>query len=407
MANEIEQQLATLATDLKVHLGKFEAEQKAANVAAQAELVTKIHNIQTQLDALDKKAMERMQEQENSEPSLEQYIVEHEGLKRLIYDRRGSCSIELNGKQALQLMNRGRNMELKTVIATTASGGSSSVDLSYATSGVLGIDRLAGVTAEARPVLRVRDQFTAIPTELPTIDFLKTSVPMSQASPAQEGTTKAENAYNLTTVSERVKTIATWVPATKQAINDLPELMSIINTDLPYYVRLAEEKGQLFGDGTGENLHGITPQAAAFNTGLLPTHYNYIDVIAYAKQQIEASNEIEPTFVVLNSNDWWAIRLTKDSYGRYILGDPGIKVPMMLWDLNVVISNNMQTGKFVVGSGLPVAGVIRDRMGMTVDISFEHSDYFVKNLMAIRAEIRTALVIRRPNSYVYGSLATN
>ena len=34
------------------------------------------------------------------------------------------------------------------------------------------------------------------------------------------------------------------------------------------------------------------------------------------------SKEIDPTFVILNTNDWWALALTKDSFGRYILGDP-------------------------------------------------------------------------------------
>jgi hypothetical protein len=34
----------------------------------------------------------------------------------------------------------------------------------------------------------------------------------------------------------------------------------------------------------------------------------------------------------------------------------------------------------------------RDRMEMQVEISTEHSDYFVRNLVAVRAEKRLALV---------------
>ena len=45
-----------------------------------------------------------------------------------------------------------------------------------------------------------------------------------------------------------------------------------------------------------------------------------------------------------------------------------------------------------MGSGSPVAAEIRDRMEMTVEISTEHSDYFTRNLVAIRAEKRLAVI---------------
>ncbi len=40
---------------------------------------------------------------------------------------------------------------------------------------------------------------------------------------------------------------------------------------------------------------------------------------------------------------------------------------------------------------------------MQVEVSTEHQDFFVKNLVAIRAEKRLALVVKRPGSYVAGS----
>jgi HK97 family phage major capsid protein len=64
-------------------------------------------------------------------------------------------------------------------------------------------------------------------------------------------------------------------------------------------------------------------------------------------------------------------------------------------------------GSFLVGSGSPVAAEIRDRMEMTVEISTEHSDYFTRNLVAIRAEKRLALITKRPNSFVTGTFTTS
>ena len=40
-------------------------------------------------------------------------------------------------------------------------------------------------------------------------------------------------------------------------------------------------------------------------------------------------------------------------------------------------------------------------------ISTEHADFFTKNLVAVRAEKRLALITRRPGSYVTGSFTTS
>jgi hypothetical protein len=52
--------------------------------------------------------------------------------------------------------------------------------------------------------------------------------------------------------------------------------------------------------------------------------WNKIDIIDRAIEQVTAAKELQPTFVVLNPIDWWDIRLTKDGFGRYILGTPNM-----------------------------------------------------------------------------------
>ena len=46
-------------------------------------------------------------------------------------------------------------------------------------------------------------------------------------------------------------------------------------------------------------------------------------------------------------------------------------------------------------------------MEMQVEVSTEHTDYFAGNMVAVRAEKRPALVVKRPNSYVYGKLVSS
>jgi Phage capsid family len=68
-----------------------------------------------------------------------------------------------------------------------------------------------------------------------------------------------------------------------------------------------------------------------------------------------------------------------------------------------VATTSIAQGSFLVGSGNPAACEIRDRMELVVEISTEHADFWVRNLIMLRAEKRMALVTPRPNSFVFGS----
>jgi hypothetical protein len=78
-----------------------------------------------------------------------------------------------------------------------------------------------------------------------------------------------------------------------------------------------------------------------------------------------------------------------------------------IFGLTVDATTSIAAGTFLVGSGNPIAAEIRDRLEMQIDVSTEHSDFFTKNLVAVRAEKRLALITRRPGSFVTGSFNTS
>lgn len=355
----------------------------------------RLNQLQTQLDAVDKKLAGGGGGAYDQRKSLKSHLEENPSFQQLLTDRRGVARLSLTGNDAATAMQR------KTTITSPIVG--------WQTTGVLPIERTPGITAEPRQTLTIRDALSARPTTYQVIDFVKVLSPMTIASPVSEGSVKPENAVTFVAQSERVKTIATWIPASRQVLEDFTELAGFLQSSLSYYVDLDEEIELLLGDGTGERLHGLIPQASAFNNSLLvpSAGYTRIDIIGRAIQQILLAKEIPPTFVVLPINDWWSIRLAKDSLGRYLLGDPQSTIAAKLFDLDVIATTVLTAGQFLVGSGNPAAAEIRDRMELQYEISTEHSDYWVRNLCAARAEKRLALVVKRPGSFVTGTLTSS
>lgn len=379
--------LETKLAELQEQNKKNWKELESATGAQFEEIKQRITNVQRQCDAIDISMAERLSAGPE-EKGLKKILEENESVARLLRDRKGQAVIEV--PRSL--------LEVKTTIDSPTVGRS--------TSGVLTIERTPGIVPEARQKLTIRDALTARPTSMQIVDFVKVNSPLSAASMQTEAAAKAENAVTFTTASERVKTIATWIPCTRQVLDDFSELMGFLQTGLSYALRLREEAEILHGAGAGEDLNGLVTQATAFNTALLPVSpgWQRIDIVARCLQQVAIAKEVQPTFIVLHPTDYWNIRLTKDSQGRYLIP---LDAPMNLFGLNWIVTVSMGSGNFLVGSGDPAAAEIRDRMGLTVDISDSHSDYFTKNLLAIRIESRLALVCYRPGSFLFGSFTSS
>jgi HK97 family phage major capsid protein len=189
-------------------------------------------------------------------------------------------------------------------------------------------------------------------------------------------------------------------------MDDMVELAGFLQTSLIYYIDLCEEIELLSGDSTGEHLHGLIPQANPFLPSLLVGPSNSIDYVGRAIEQIGQNKELDPTFVILHPNNWWNMRLLKDSFGRYILGDPQAVTEPKLFGLDVVATTSISFNQFLVGSGNSAAAEIRDRMEVQFEVSTSHANFFTQNLIACRAEKRLALICKRPGSFVQGSFAS-
>ena len=227
------------------------------------------------------------------------------------------------------------------------------------------------------------------------------------AGTVAEAALKPQSDINFELVTAPVTTIAHWMLASRQVLEDAPQLQSIIDGELRYGIDLNEEAQFLYGDGTGVNFLGIVPQAQPYQAppGSPTTGLTRIDILALALLQAELAL-LPATGIVMNPADWRMILLTKDGMGRYIMGDPLGQNEQSIWGIPVVPTLAMQPGKFLVGAFRDGAQVF-DRTEAEVLVSSEDGDNFRKNLVTVLGERRAAMTVKRPQAFVYGTFPTS
>ncbi|MDT0137719.1 phage major capsid protein [Acidovorax sp. PRC11] len=261
--------------------------------------------------------------------------------------------------------------------------------------------RVPGVVALPQRRMTVRDLLTPGTMDGNSLEYVKETGFTNNAAPVAEGAQKPESSIKFDLINTNAKVIAHFVKASRQILSDASQLASIIDGRLRYGLAFKEEGQLLNGDGTGQNLLGIIPQASAFVPPFDPagTETN-IDNIRLAMLQAFLA-EYPATGHVMNPIDWARIELLKDTTGRYIIGNPQGSIGATLWNLPVVETQAIPVDKFLTGA-FKLGAQVFDRWLARVEVATENGDDFVKNMVTILAEERLALAVYRPEAFIYG-----
>lgn len=271
-------------------------------------------------------------------------------------------------------------------------------------------ERRPGIVEGAWRVFTIEDLLVSVPTSANAIDWLRENVFTNAAAETAEGAQKPESSITFTPGTMPVSTVAHWIKITRQLAMDNPALAAYINRRMVYGVNIRVENQLVGGNGVAPNISGLTlagnftahGYTAAALTGLSLSPTNRFDLIGKMIGDCAAA-DYPADVVILNTADWWTMRLAKDGQSRYLLGDPGSTVVPTLFGRPVVASNAMAAGKVWVGS-LAQAATLHNREGIAVDLSDSDGDNFTKNLITIRAERRLALTVEKPAAARYGDL---
>jgi HK97 family phage major capsid protein len=381
-ADDVKKIAETTEAELK-NLGKVTGETKEAADKA----LIKHNELSARLDEIEQK-MVRGKDAPEKKKSLGEMVTDDEQVKALIASptKRGRATVNVKA--------------IISSLTTVADGSAGDMIVPQ---------RVDGVVTPAQRRMTIRDLLTPGRTSSNAIQYVKETGFTNAAATVSEtsGAAKPQSNIQFDLVNSAVTTIAHYVRATKQILDDVLQLQSYIDGRLRYGLMYVEEAQLLMGGGTGTDLNGIYTQATAYVAPIAPTmagNMTKIDIIRLALLQAYLA-EYPATGIVLHPSDWADIELTKTDNGQYLFTNPQNGNEPRLWRLPVVDTQAMTLDNFLVGA-FKLGAQIFDREDANVEISTEDQDNFIKNLVTIRAEERLALAVYRPESFVKGAFTT-
>jgi len=255
--------------------------------------------------------------------------------------------------------------------------------------------RIARIEQYPTRQLVVADAFPQGTTDQIAIVYMEETTFTNNAAETAEGGQYPENALAFTEKSSAVRKVAAFLPVTDELMADVSGMRSYVDQRLTYMVQAREDSQLLVGNGTPPNLRGllnvvgIQTQPRGADTAQ--------DAVFKAITNVQAVGFANPSAVMIHPTDWQGIRLAKTSTGDYIWGHPAIPGPTTLWGLPVIVTTAITQGTAVVADFRGFTMIFR-KQGLAVSVSNSHSDFFIKGLLAIRAEERLALVVFRPKA---------
>lgn len=370
-----------MAEEIKGKMANGEKLSQSAMTKAD-EALTAMTELKARLDDVEQKAYRRAGDGEPEYKSLGQQFAESEEIKALQADPRGKKSAKMQVKANI------------TSLTTDANGSAGAL---------VQPTHLTGIVAPPQRRLTVRDLLMSGTTDSNAITFIReTGFTNGAKSQNGEGEKKGQSEIKFAEVTTNVVTLAHFVKASRQILDDASQLQSHINGRLIYGLKLVEEQQILNGDGLNGNLKGIMTQATEFADPTSLAKYSIIDQLRLAMLQAILA-EYPASGTILNPIDWAKIELSKDDNARYIIGNPQGTVEPTLWGLPVVATQAMGAGKFLTGA-FDLGCQIFDRQQSSIELGFENDD-FTRNLVTILCEERLALAMYRPEAFIKGTLA--
>lgn len=247
-----------------------------------------------------------------------------------------------------------------------------------------------------RPAPQVADLIPQTTTNQTAVVYMEEIVYQNTVAETAEGDQFPEAALELDEKTSPVRKIPVFLPVTDELFEDEPRAESYVNNRLPFMIRQRLDLQILQGNGTAPNLTG-TKNVTGIQTQPLggdPTP----DALYKAMRKIRDTGFAEPSVVFMTPAKWEPIRLLRTADGIYIWGHPSMPGPTTIWGVPVVETTAAPATSALVGDYANFSE-LAVRRGIDVQVSNSHADYFARGKLALRADLRVALIHYRPLAF--------
>ena len=210
-----------------------------------------------------------------------------------------------------------------------------------------------------------------------------------------EAAAKPEIQLRWAPVDAPIETLAEWTAVTLQALDDLPQLRSVVDFDLRRALLNKLDDSVLNGNGTTPQIRGILNFTGVQSVAFVATT-SAADMIAKGIAAVSSTGYGVPNAVVMNPADWWAVRTSK-------IGTP--PASFYLWGAPTEIGHAEYLRpagcrRFAYAAGTALVGdfsyaTFYQRMGVTFIVGLKNDD-LIKNITTIVCELRGTLAVTGP-----------
>lgn len=372
-----------LGATLAKHTEEIEKHGKAST-----ELTGKIDELSGKWKELDDQILELAQRGHKASPEAKGFMT----AGREFIDSEAYKAIASGDKERVrfEVKNTVINSNLSALFADSTSV------FPYQSPGVVPGDFAPLTVRQLIPTVTVASNAVNTLREVPTTGW------NSAAAETAQGAEKPESDLTMEAHNTPIEVVAHWIKVSNQLLADAPAVASYIDTRLRDGLAQRVDLQLIAGNGTTPNLSGLT-DSGNFTAFTPASGANLVESINKAKYELWALGNM-PDTVIVNPTDWSAMELAREGAGSgmYLYGAPGTNAGTMPFGVNVVLSNHVSAGNFIIGA-LRSSATIYQRSGAVVEMGYVNDD-FTRNLVTLRAEERLGLSVDRPTAIKYGAI---
>lgn len=204
------------------------------------------------------------------------------------------------------------------------------------------------------------------------------------------------------------KVTAIWKQS-DEILTDAPRFVTHVNSRAAYNLDTTVEDQLVKGDGTGENLTGITNANGILVPETMPTAYDlkFIENLLVQKTKIrKATPNFTADTLLVADEDYDTLQVLKNESDQYVLGGPvglvygnNVTVGDILWrTIRIVPTPALESGTSILGAFKAGATIYEHVTGRRFDTGYDGDD-FSHGRVSFRAYQRLALAVEYPAAF--------